>query len=337
MAREQRSSGDLREGLVVKILVTGGAGFIGSNIARQLLARGDEVHILDDFSTGRREIIDEFRGSARTIEGDIRDLDACRAACKGMDAILHLAALGSVPRSMEDPVTTHAVNVTGSLNMLLMARECGVDRFVMASSSSVYGDTAVREKSEDLASAPLSPYASSKLAAESYTKVFKHAYGMNTVALRYFNVFGPYQDPQSQYAAVVPLFASALIAGSSPTIFGDGGQTRDFTYVDNVVSANLLALECPPESCGEAYNVACGQSVSVKELFEAMRQRLGGAAVAIEPRYEPPRKGDVRDSLASIAKVREGLRYEPLVSFEEGIARTVDWYVETTSATSQPR
>ena len=310
----------------MRVLVTGGAGFIGSNLVRSLLGRGDEVRVLDNLATGKRENLDDVWSDIEFVEGDIRESATCSAACEGIDAILHQAALGSVPRSVEDPVTTHDVNVNGTVNMLLAARARSVERFVFASSSSIYGDAPEVVKTEELPPRPLSPYAASKLTGEAYTVVFTHAYGMKTVALRYFNVFGPYQDPGSMYAAVIPLFAAALLREESPTVYGDGEQSRDFTYVDNVVQANLLSLECPDEACGQYYNVACGVSTSINELFRMMRDRIGDAVSQVEPEYAPLRAGDVRDSLASIEKARRLLGYDPQVEFEEGVARTVDWY-----------
>ena len=310
----------------MKVLVTGGAGFIGSHLAAALLARGDEVRLLDDFSTGKRENLDALPGTFEVLEGDIRDRALCAAACKGIDAVLHQAALGSVPRSVEDPLTSHEVNVDGTLHLLCAALERSVRRFIFASSSSVYGNAPERVKVEDLPARPLSPYAVSKLAAEEYALTFHRVYGLETVALRYFNVFGPRQDPDSMYAAVVPRFASSFLSLEPPTIFGDGNQSRDFTYVENVVRANLLALECRPDACGKAYNVACGASISVLELFRLLREATGGKALKVEPVHEPPRKGDVRDSLASIDRAREGLGYVPGVDVKAGVQKTVEWY-----------
>jgi UDP-N-acetylglucosamine 4-epimerase len=310
----------------LNVLVTGGAGFIGSNIVRTLLARGDSVRVLDDFSSGKRHNLEGLERSIEVVEGDIRDPARCREACSGVDAVLHQAAVGSVPRSIEDPLTTHQVNVDGTLNMLLAARAEKVRRFVFASSSSVYGDAPEPVKVETLPARPISPYAVTKLAGEQYVIVFSKVYGMEGVALRYFNVFGPHQDPESMYAAVVPRFAAALLEGRPPTINGDGEQTRDFTYVDNVVRANLLALECPLEACGKAYNVACGGSTSVNALFRAMRERLRGESARMKPVHAPAQKGDVRDSLASIDAARKGLGYMPTTGVEEGIRLTCDWY-----------
>ncbi|HVR75398.1 MAG TPA: SDR family oxidoreductase [Planctomycetota bacterium] len=310
----------------MKVLVSGGAGFIGSNIVKSLLGRGDTVRVLDDFSSGKQENLEGFEEPIEVLEGDIRDPAQCRKACEGMDAVLHLAAIGSVPRSIEEPLATHQVNVDGTLNMLLAAQECGVPRFVFASSSSVYGDGPEEIKVETLPPRPISPYAVSKLAAEAYTLVFSRVYGLQTVALRYFNIFGPRQDPNSMYAAVIPRFSTSLLRGTPPTIYGDGGQTRDFTYVENVVRANLLALECPPEACGKAYNVACGHSTSLNELFRLLREKVGGDAAKLKPVFEPPMPGDVRHSLASIEAAAKGLGYVPTVDVSEGIRLTIDWY-----------
>ena len=310
----------------MKVLVTGGAGFIGSGLVRGLLARGDEVRVLDNFSAGKRENLEGVAGRLEVIEGDIRDRATCKSACRGVEAVLHQAAVGSVPLSIEDPLGTNDVNVTGTLNMLLAAREAGARRFVFASSSSVYGNSPDRVKDEAQLPRPESPYAISKLAGEAYTVVFHKVYSLETVPLRYFNIFGPRQDPESMYAAVIPRFATALLEGRPPRVFGDGGQTRDFTFVDNVVRANILGLTCPSAACGRPYNVACGVSTSLLELFRLLREQVGGVAARIEPVHEPPQKGDVRDSLASIRAAREGLGYTVDVDVAEGLRRTVDWY-----------
>jgi nucleoside-diphosphate-sugar epimerase len=260
----------------LKVLVTGGAGFIGSNLVRSLLARGDSVRVLDSFATGKRANLEEIDGDVELVEADIRSPQVCAAACAGVEAVFHQAAIGSVPLSIKDPLLTHQVNVDGTLNMLIAARDQGARRFVFASSSSVYGDAPERVKVETLAARPQSPYASSKLAGEAYTIVFAKAYGLEAIALRYFNIFGPRQDPESMYAAVVPRFATRLLAGKAPEVFGDGEQTRDFTFVENVVRANLLALEAPVEACATAYNIACGQATSINDLFRLMRERVGG-------------------------------------------------------------
>lgn len=312
----------------MNVLVTGGAGFIGSNLVRRLLGRGDRVRVLDNFSAGSHENLQGLQGELEVVDADIRDADACLSACKGMDAVSHQAAVGSVPRSIEDPVTTHDVNVTGTLNMLLAARDCSVKRLVFASSSSVYGDAPEEVKTEILPPRPLSPYAASKLAGEAYTCVFAKVYGLEAIALRYFNIFGPRQDPKSAYAAVVPRFATRLLGRKAPIIFGDGDQSRDFTYVENAVTANLLALECGSEASGRAYNIACGRSTSLNELLRLMRVALGGKAADIEPIHEPPRKGDVRESLASVDAARDALGYTPEVDIATGIRLTLDWYHE---------
>lgn len=310
----------------MKVLVTGGAGFIGSHLVRTLLGRGDHVRVLDDFSSGSRANLEGLSGPLEIVEGDICDPSTCASACEGVSAVLHQAAIGSVPRSIEYPVASHRANVDGTLNMLVAARERNVGRFVFASSSSVYGDAPEETKSEELPPGPLSPYAATKLAGEQYVLVFSRVYGLEGVSLRYFNVFGPRQDPDSAYAAVVPRFVSALLRQEAPTIYGDGEQTRDFTCVENVVRANLLALECPAEACGRAYNVACGRAISVNELFRLIRREVGEGAAKIRAKRSKSRPGDVRDSLASIQLIQSALGYVPTVSVEEGIRSTVEWY-----------
>ena len=305
-------------------LVTGGAGFIGSNIVEALIERGHAVRVVDNFLTGRRENLEPFAGRFELVEGDIRDLDLMRSVVRGCDYVLHQAALPSVPRSVEDPLTAHAINVDGTLNVLVAAREEGVKRVVFASSSAVYGESPVEAKHEDLPPMPVSPYGASKAAGEAYMSAFSAVYGLQTVALRYFNVFGPRQDPNSQYAAVVPLFVRALLDGRPPTIFGDGEQSRDFTYVANVVEANLLAAAAP-EAAGKVINVACGGSVSVNRLAAVLAGILG---VSIEPVHADPRPGDIRHSLADISRARALLGYEPRVGLEEGLRRTCDWFRE---------
>ena len=308
---------------VARFLVTGGAGFIGSNIAEALCARGDSVAILDDFSTGKRENIADLAERAEVIEGSIADLETCRRAVQGADFVLHQAALPSVPRSVEDPLSANAANVTGALNMLVAARDEGVRRFVFAASSAVYGDLATLPKSEDMPTNPLSPYGVQKLTGEMYCRMFFTLYGFETVALRYFNVFGPRQDPASQYAAVVPQFITRVLRGESPTIHGDGEQSRDFTYIDNVVHANLAACEAPKEAAGEVYNIACGERVTVNELARIVKETLG-SDVAVQ--HGPERPGDVKHSLADISKARRLLGYEPQVSFQQGIKKVAAWY-----------
>ncbi len=304
-------------------LVTGGAGFIGSHLVEHLVRAGARTRVLDDFSTGRRENLAAFLDQIELLEDDITDPEACRRACQGVDVVFHQAALPSVPRSVEDPARSHQVNATGTLNVLLAAREAGVARVVYASSSSAYGDTPTLPKREDHPPSPRSPYAVAKLAGEHYVRSFPAVFGVEGVALRYFNIFGPRQDPNSAYAAVIPLFAAAAMAGESPVIHGDGEQTRDFTYVDNAVLANFLAASVPAEQVsGEVFNVGCGDRISVNRLWGEIRAVLG---VSVEATYGPPRPGDVRDSLASLDRIRERTGYDVLVDLETGIRRTVEW------------
>ena len=307
-----------------KILVTGGAGFIGSNLAEALLRRGHFVRVLDDFSTGRREnlIFDKRYPSLGIMEGDIREAATCREAVKGMEYVFHQAALPSVQRSVEDPATSNAVNVGGTLNILLAAREEGVNRVIYASSSSVYGDTPTLPKHEEMPSHPLSPYALQKYIGEQYCQLFHQLYGLETVSLRYFNIFGPKQDPNSIYSAVIPKFIDALIQGRPPIIFGDGEQSRDFTYVENVVQANLLAMSAE-HLHGEAINIACGQRTSLNQLLDILKGILRSKQ---SPVYEEPRKGDVRHSLADIRKGKEIMNYEPTVRIEVGLKETVEFF-----------
>jgi UDP-N-acetylglucosamine 4-epimerase len=310
-------------------LVTGGAGFIGSNLTEALVAQGGTVRVLDNFSAGKRENL-RFQGSENieVIEGDIRDFDTCRRALKGVEVVFHEAALGSVPRSIEDPPKTHDVNITGTLNMLIAARDAAVKRFVFASSSSVYGDKAGSEgeectaKNEAMKTEPLSPYGISKLAAEEYCRIFYPLYGLETVSLRYFNVFGPRQSHLSEYAAVIPRFIEALLGGCQPIIFGDGGQSRDFTFVRDVVNANLLAARVPGIG-GEVLNVACSRRHSLLDLLRELRSIT---ASAIEPRFEEARQGDIRHSMADISRARQRMGFEPAWSFRKGLEVTVDWY-----------
>ena len=321
-----------------RILVTGGAGFIGSNLVEALLARGDAVTVLDDFSTGRRENLAPFVGDPRfrLIEGDIRDVSCCRAAVAGMDCVLHEAARGSVPRSIDDPVNATSVNVGGFVNVLYAAHEAKVRRVVYASSSSVYGDSPALPKVESECGKALSPYAATKQADELFAENFRRVYGVETVGLRYFNVFGRRQDPRGGYAAVIPKFAAALLRHERPAIYGDGTQSRDFTHVDNVVDANLLALDAPlPEGASAVCNVACGNQLTLNELFAVLREELAAfdpAVRAIEPEYAPARRGDVPRSLASIDRARELLGYAPRVGVREGLKLTAKWYFENLSA-----
>jgi len=305
-------------------LVTGGAGFIGSHITERLVREGHLVRVLDNFSSGHEANLISFRSGVELIRGDICDKQLVSEATNGVDVVFHEAALGSVPRSVADPATTHDVNITGTLNVLLAARDAGVKRVVYASSSSVYGETPVLPKREDMTVQPLSPYALSKLVGEHYASVFKQVYGFEVVSLRYFNIFGPRQDPESQYAAVIPRFITALLDGKSPVVYGDGLQSRDFTFVDNVVNANLLAAEVEGVA-GRAFNVACGGRYTLLDLLGKMKEILGSD---VEPVHEPARAGDVRDSQASIEAARQAFGYRVSVDFEEGLRKTVDWYRE---------
>ena len=306
--------------MTTRYLVTGGAGFIGSHLVEALLRDGKDVVVFDNFITGRRENLAPWRERIHLIDGSVTDLAACERAARDVQYVLHQAALPSVPRSLQDPAATHAANATGTLNVLLAAREAGVQRVVYASSSSVYGNTAELPKREGMAPRPVSPYAVSKLAGEYYCRSFTASFGLETVALRYFNVFGPRQDPTSQYAAAVARFVAAALEGTSPTIFGDGGATRDFTYVGNVVRANLLACHAGPEAVGMAFNIGCGTRVSVRELWDRIRELTG---TRVDANHAPSRAGDVRDSLAAIDLARERLGYEPMIDLDQGLAMTV--------------
>jgi UDP-glucose 4-epimerase len=300
-------------------LVTGGAGFIGSHIARRLLDIGEEVRILDNFASGNRANLAVLDGGAEVIEGDIRDVEAVRRATRGVQIVIHQAAEASVPRSVADPEMTYDVNVTGTLNVLQAARDVGCARVVFASSSAVYGDAPEMPKHEAMLPVLLSPYASSKLAGEGLCQVFGRSFGLDTVALRYFNVFGPRQDPNSAYAAVIPRFLAALTAGERPVIYGDGGQSRDFVYIDNVVDANLKAAVAGG-AAGKSFNIAAGCSVTLNEMLALVAGMLD---VEANPHYEPERAGDIRHSQADISLARANLGYEVSVPFEEGLRRTV--------------
>jgi nucleoside-diphosphate-sugar epimerase len=306
------------------VLVTGGAGFIGSHLVEALLGRGARVRVLDNFLTGKRENLAPYSGRIELVEGDIRDLPTCRRACAGMEFVLHQAALPSVPRSIEDPFTTNEINVRGTLNLLWAAAEAKVRRLVFASSSAVYGDEPNLPKREGIEGRPLSPYAVSKHVGERYGQVFAAAYGLETVSLRYFNIFGPRQDPLSPYAAAIPLFITRILAGEPPTVFGDGEQSRDFTYVGNVVQANLLACEAPGAS-GGVFNIACAERITVNALIARINVFLG---TSVKPLYQDPRPGDIRHSFADIGAARKILGYDPQVNFDQGLARTVAWYKE---------
>ena len=315
-----------------KILVTGGAGFIGSNLCEKLLELGNMVVCLDNFATGKRENIEPFFADPNfsLIEGDIRDLDTCQKAVAGMDYVLHEAALGSVPRSIKDPITTNEVNVSGFLNMLVAARDEKVKRFVYAASSSTYGDSASLPKVEDVIGKPLSPYAITKYVNELYADVFARTYGMETIGLRYFNVFGRRQDPNGAYAAVIPLFVKQLINLESPVINGDGEYSRDFTYIDNVVQMNLLALVTDnPGAVNQVYNTAYGERTTLNQLVNYLKEFLSGFDTQIgevEILHGPNRVGDIPHSLASVDKARGLLGYEPEYSMREGLKEAVEWY-----------
>ncbi|HXR29819.1 MAG TPA: SDR family oxidoreductase [Solirubrobacterales bacterium] len=304
----------------MKALVTGGAGFIGSHIATRLIGDGHEVRVLDNFSTGSRSNLAAFEGEFDLVEGDMQSYERAHNAVQGCEVVFHQAALPSVPRSIQDPLTSNAANVVGTLNILLASRDSGVRRVVFASSSSIYGADRTLPKQEDRAPLPISPYAVAKLASEGYCRSFSEVYGLETVALRYFNVFGPRQDPLSQYAAVIPRFITALLNREAPVVFGDGEQSRDFTYIDNVIDANLRAADAEGVS-GQTFNVACGERISLNRLLEEIRGILGSE---VEASYLDPRQGDVKHSLADISLARDRLGYEPLVDFNEGLLRTVE-------------
>jgi nucleoside-diphosphate-sugar epimerase len=302
-------------------LVTGGAGFIGSHLAEELERRGERVRVVDSLITGHRRNLAHLR-SVEFLEGDLADLEVARAAVAGADYVLHQAAIPSVPRSVSDPITSNRANVDATLNLLVAARDAAVSRVVYAGSSSAYGDTPTLPKREDMPTDPLSPYALQKFVGEQYLKLFTRLYGLETVTIRYFNVFGPRQDPSSPYSGVISLFAMRMLEGRAPTIQGDGGQTRDFTYVANVVDGVLRACTAPRAN-GEVINVAVGGRISISELCATMASVLGST---VAPEFTPPRAGDVRDSQADITKARELLGYEPIVLFEEGLRRTLEWY-----------
>ena len=312
-------------------LVTGGAGFIGSHLAQELLRRGERVRVVDSFITGNRKNLAQLP-NVEFLEGDLGDIAVAKAAVQGMEYVLHQAAIPSVPRSVEDPLTSNRANVDATLNVLVAARDAGVKRVVYAGSSSAYGNTPTLPKREDMPTNPLSPYALQKLVGEQYMQMFTSLYGLETVTIRYFNVFGPRQDPSSPYSGVVSVFARALLENTPPTIYGDGEQTRDFTYIANVVDGVLRAVKAPGAS-GAVVNVATGSRISLNRLFEVMRDLTDSQ---LKVNYGPPRNGDVKDSLADITKARTLLGYEPTVSFEDGLRQTVEWYraEEATTARS---
>jgi UDP-glucose 4-epimerase len=305
-------------------LITGIAGFIGSSLARAVLKQRDQVRGIDNFSTGKPENIAEIIDQIDFREADLLDLEAVKWACRDVDYVLHEAAIPSVPRSVKNPWETNRANVDGTLNLLIAARDAKVQRVVYAASSSAYGNAPTLPKTEDMAPNPLSPYAVSKLAGEYYMTSFWRCYGLETVCLRYFNVFGPRQDPHSPYSGVLAKFITQMLAGDQPVIFGDGKHSRDFTYVENVVNANLLACQAPVEDVvGKVFNIACGRRIDLNDMYRLLQKLTSYSG---QPKYGPERQGDVKDSLADLSRAEKCLRYRPLVSFEEGLRQTVEWY-----------
>jgi nucleoside-diphosphate-sugar epimerase len=326
MASDQASHATLARlgvSVMATYLVTGGSGFIGSHIVDELLRRGERVRVLDNLSTGRKQNLDHVAGKIEFHELDIRDLERIRPVFSGVDYVIHLAAIPSVPRSVKDPLTSNAVNIDGTLHVLLAARDAGVKRLVFAASSSAYGDNPVLPRVESHAPRPLSPYGLTKLAGEYYCHLFTRLYGLETVALRYFNIFGPRQNPDSPYSGVLSLFIAAYIRGQVPVIFGDGEQSRDFTYVANAVQATLLACTAPVAAAGKVINVGVGESFTLNRTIELLNGIFGRL---VKPQYRPTREGDVRESLADISLARELLGYEPAFRYEDGLRRTVEWY-----------
>ncbi len=307
-------------------LVTGGAGFIGSHLAEELIRRGEQVRVADSLITGHRKNHAHLAG-IDFLEGDLADLAIAKRAVEGIDYVLHQAAIPSVPRSVEDPITSNRANIDSALNVLVAARDARVKRVVYAGSSSAYGNTPTLPKHEDMPTNPLSPYALQKLVGEQYMQMFTRLYGLETVTIRYFNVFGPRQDPSSPYSGVISVFAKALLENKAPTIYGDGEQTRDFTYIANVVDGVLRAVKAP-DAAGQVINVATGSSISLNQLFASIREILGSG---VDVKYGPVRHGDVQDSLADITRARTLLGYEPLVPFEAGLKKTIDWYRQLTN------
>ncbi|MCL2330249.1 MAG: SDR family oxidoreductase [Phycisphaerae bacterium] len=308
---------------MAKYLVTGGAGFIGSHIVERLVRDGQSVRVLDNFSSGKRENLAPFGNKVEVVEGDLRKPADCAKACAGVEIIFHEAALPSVPKSVADPVTSHEVNIDGTFNILMAAKEGGCRRVIYAASSSAYGDQKPGlPKHENMLPAPLSPYAVNKLVGEYYLTVFHKCWSLETISLRYFNVFGPRQDPKSQYAAAIPAFVTAILRDEPPTIFGDGEQTRDFTFIDNVVHANILAANAPKVS-GEVINVACADRITVNLIIEQINQLLGKN---VKPQYVPERPGDIKHSQADISLAKQLIGYEPVVKFADGLTRAINWY-----------
>ncbi len=304
-------------------LVTGGAGFIGSHLTEGLIKRGKKVRVLDNFATGKRKNLEHLMDKIELIEGDIRKPEDCKKAVDGVSVVFHEAAIPSVPKSVADPVSSHQANIDGTFNMLVAARDAGVKRFVYAASSSAYGDTEISPKHEGIAPGPKSPYAVGKLVGEYYCRCFYECYGLQTLSIRYFNVFGPRQDPQSQYAAAIPAFVTKILNDEQPTVYGTGEQSRDFTYIENVVEANFLAATAP-ETHGEVVNAACGESVTINAIIKRINELLGKN---IQPKYEPMRAGDVMISLADIRCAKDVIGYEPKVYFDQGLQMAIDWYV----------
>ena len=305
-----------------KFLVTGGAGFIGSNICRQLVADGCFVRVVDNLLTGKKSNLSDVTNKIEFIEADMGDEDVARSAMKGVDIVLHQGALPSVPLSVDDPAATHKHCVDATFTLLLAARDAGIKRFVYAASSSAYGDTPTLPKIETMLTSPLSPYAVAKMVGEYYAKVFYKVFGLETISLRYFNVFGPYQNPKSQYAAAIPAFVTSILKDESPTIFGDGQQSRDFTYIDNVVGANLLAARVK-HTVGEVVNIAGGECVTVNEVIDSINDVLGKD---VKPTHTKSRPGDVKHSFADISLAEKTIGYKPMVDFEQGLEKSIDWY-----------
>jgi len=303
-------------------LVTGGAGFIGSHIVERLVRQNHRVRVLDNFITGRPENLAPFEGRIELIIGDMADLEVCRRSCEGVDTVFHVGALPSVPKSVADPLTSHRCNVEATFNILVASRDAHVRRVIYSASSSAYGETPTLPKIESILPSPLSPYAVQKLAGEYYCAAFSRCYDLQTISLRYFNVFGPRQDPTSQYAAAIPAFVTAILADRAPVVYGDGEQTRDFTYIENVVHANLLAAQAP-EVRGEAVNIACGERISVNAIIKSINTLLGKN---VKPAYVDPRPGDIRHSWADITLASRLIGYRPLIAFSDGLQRAIEWY-----------
>ena len=306
----------------MKYLVTGGAGFIGSNLVERLVQLGKDVRVVDNFVTGKRENISALLGKIELVEGDLADPAVCAKACRGVQFIFHEAALPSVPKSVANPALSHRCNLEATLALLIAARDAGVKRLIYAASSSAYGESPTLPKVESMPASPLSPYAVQKLAAEQYCSVFSRCYGLETISLRYFNVFGARQDPTSDYAAAIPAFVSCILRGEPPKVYGDGEQTRDFTYIDNVIEANLLAASAA-KTTGEVVNIACGEHLSVNQIIDRINHLLGKR---VRPEYLPPRAGDIKHSWADISLAQRLLGYRPVVGFEKGLQQAIDWY-----------